>query len=107
MFYFAGDLADRRGESPTKTLHYQPCLGTFDGGSLLFSSNRAGSHSLWRVAAAGGAPERLASVGQNASDPVFSKDGKRRVLAVLHGRQHLAHGNRDRRRKTAYRFDSV
>jgi Tol biopolymer transport system component len=47
-----------------------------DGNSILFSSNRAGNHSLWRIPTAGGTPERVAAVGQNSSDPVFSRDGK-------------------------------
>ena len=47
-----------------------------DGKHILFSSNRAGNHSLWRVPATGGTPERVASVADNASDPVFSRDGK-------------------------------
>jgi Tol biopolymer transport system component len=47
-----------------------------DGEHLLFSSNRGGNHALWRVSAAGGEPERVASVADNASDPVFSRDGK-------------------------------
>ena len=47
-----------------------------DGKYILFSSNRAGNHSLWRVPATGGTPERVATVADNASDPVFSRDGK-------------------------------
>lgn len=47
-----------------------------DGRHILFSSNRAGNHALWRVAAAGGTPQRVATVADNASDPVFSRDGK-------------------------------
>jgi Tol biopolymer transport system component/serine/threonine protein kinase len=47
-----------------------------DGASLLFSSNRAGNHALWRVPVQGGTPERVLNVGYNASDPVFSRDGK-------------------------------
>jgi Tol biopolymer transport system component len=47
-----------------------------DGKYILFSSNRAGNHSLWKVPATGGTPERVASVAENASDPVFSRDGK-------------------------------
>ncbi len=47
-----------------------------DGRYLIFSSNRAGAHSLWRVPAAGGTPERLAQVGDSVSDAVLSRDGK-------------------------------
>jgi len=49
---------------------------TADGRYILFSSNRAGNHSLWRVAAQGGAPERFNAGGDNISDPVLSRDGK-------------------------------
>jgi len=48
-----------------------------DGGSLIFSSNRAGGQSLWRMAAAGGAPERLAVGGDNAYFPSLARRGQR------------------------------
>lgn len=47
-----------------------------DGRYLLFSSNRAGNHSLWKTPAEGGTLERVLNVSTNASDPVFSRDGK-------------------------------
>ena len=47
-----------------------------DGKYILFSSNRAGNHALWRVPSGGGIPQRVATVADNASDPVFSRDGK-------------------------------
>jgi Tol biopolymer transport system component len=46
------------------------------GESLLFSSDRAGNNALWRVPVDGGTPQRVLNVGYNASDPVFSRDGK-------------------------------
>ena len=52
-----------------------------DGRWLLFSSNRTGSHALWMVSAAGGAPERLPGLGENTSDPSFSSDGRRFVYS--------------------------
>lgn len=55
-----------------------------DGANILFSSNRAGNHSLWRVPAGGGVPERVASVGDNASDPVFSRDGKSMAYSLFY-----------------------
>jgi Tol biopolymer transport system component len=48
-----------------------------DGKWIVFSSNRGGSHTLWRVPMHGGAPVRLPAVGQNASDPTFSRHGNR------------------------------
>jgi len=47
-----------------------------DSKHLIFSSNRAGAHSLWKVREAGGTPERLAMVGESVSDAVLSRDGK-------------------------------
>jgi Tol biopolymer transport system component len=52
---------------------------TPDGASIIFSSDRRGNSALWRVAASGGTPTRLPLVGENASDPAFSKDGRRMV----------------------------
>jgi Tol biopolymer transport system component len=54
---------------------------TPDGKWLLFSSNRAGSHSLWMISASGGAPERLPGIGENTSEPSFSADGTRLVYS--------------------------
>jgi Tol biopolymer transport system component/tRNA A-37 threonylcarbamoyl transferase component Bud32 len=54
---------------------------TPDGKWLLFSSNRAGSHSLWMISASGGTPERLPGVGENTSDPSLSRDGTRLVYS--------------------------
>jgi Tol biopolymer transport system component/serine/threonine protein kinase len=48
-----------------------------DGSEIIFSSNRVGNSSLWRIPAQGGSPERVAGVGQNTSDAVFSRDGLR------------------------------
>jgi eukaryotic-like serine/threonine-protein kinase len=50
---------------------------TPDGSSIVFSSNRAGSQSLWRISATGGAPERLAAAGDNAYSPSISSHGAR------------------------------
>lgn len=40
-----------------------------DGTEIVFSSSRAGDATLWRVSASGGAPERLAGVGGDATRP--------------------------------------
>jgi Tol biopolymer transport system component/tRNA A-37 threonylcarbamoyl transferase component Bud32 len=55
-----------------------------DGMHVLFSSNRVGNHSLWRVPAAGGAAERVPVPGDNASDPVFSRDGSRMAYSQFY-----------------------
>ena len=48
-----------------------------DGNSIVFSTNRLGAHSLWRVGATGGAIERVPGISENVSDPVFARNGKR------------------------------
>ncbi len=52
---------------------------TPDGRDLVFSSNRAGSRSLWRIPASSGTPERLAVGGENAYKPSVSRQGGRLV----------------------------
>lgn len=47
-----------------------------DSQHVLFSSNRLGNHSLWRVHASGGTPERVDGSGDGVSDPVLSRNGK-------------------------------
>jgi Tol biopolymer transport system component len=48
---------------------------TADGREIVFSSNRGGGFSLWRVAVSGGTPERVAVTGQNAYSPAISRQG--------------------------------
>ncbi|HYI94108.1 MAG TPA: protein kinase [Bryobacteraceae bacterium] len=48
-----------------------------DGKSILFSTNRLGAHTLWRVGLQDGAIERVPGIAENVSDPVFSHDGRR------------------------------
>ena len=55
---------------------------TADGRELVFSSNRGGGFSLWRVAVTGGAPERVASTGQNSYSPAISRQGDRLAYNV-------------------------
>ncbi len=50
---------------------------TKDGRSIVFSSDRRGITTLWRVPVSGGTPQRIAQVGDNVGDPIFSLDGKR------------------------------
>src|SRR5262249_27396839 len=57
---------------------------TADGHDIIFSSNRAGPRrSLWRIAAAGGTPERLGVAGENAGWPCVSRKARR--LAFVQG----------------------
>jgi Tol biopolymer transport system component len=55
---------------------------TADGREIVFSSNRGGGFSLWRVALSGGTPERVAVTGQNAYSPAISRQGDRLVYNV-------------------------
>ncbi len=48
---------------------------TPDGREIVFASNRAGSYSLWRIAAVGGKPEPLVAGGDNAYAPSISRQG--------------------------------
>ena len=54
------------------------------GQNVLFSSNRAGSHMLWRIPIAGGYPERVPVRGENASDPIFSRDGTKMAYSQFY-----------------------
>jgi eukaryotic-like serine/threonine-protein kinase len=55
---------------------------TADGREIVFSSNRGGGFSLWRVAISGGTPERVAVTGQNTYSPAISRQGNRLVHNV-------------------------
>ena len=48
---------------------------TADGREIVFSSKRGGPFCLWRVSTAGGAPEPLPGVGENATVPRISRQG--------------------------------
>ncbi|MGH9839186.1 MAG: winged helix-turn-helix domain-containing protein [Blastocatellia bacterium] len=46
---------------------------TPDGRALVFTSDRSGLNSLWRISASGGAPERLAVGGENVHDAALAR----------------------------------
>jgi Tol biopolymer transport system component/DNA-binding winged helix-turn-helix (wHTH) protein len=52
---------------------------TEDGNDIVFSSNRGGVQSLWRISASGGAPRPVQGVGGPAYDPSISRKGDRLV----------------------------
>jgi Tol biopolymer transport system component len=54
-----------------------------DGSEIVFSSNRSGSISLWRVSALGGPPEHEPAGGDNAYWPSIARQGNR--LVYSHG----------------------
>jgi len=55
---------------------------TADGSEIVFSSNRGGGFSLWRVAVSGGTPGRVAVPGQDAYSPAISRQGNRLAYNV-------------------------
>ncbi len=60
--------------------HVKSLAWTPDGREIVFSSSRGGSvntATLWKVPAAGGAPERLAGVGQNAFTLALDRQANR------------------------------
>ena len=60
-----------------------------DGQAIVFSSNRAGSHTLWRVSVEGGSPERLPGIGESVSDPVFSRQMSRLAFAQFYSDSNI------------------
>lgn len=85
----------RMGNITTGDLYLQPVAGgeprrlthenrlinglawTADSSAMVFSSNRAGSFNLWRVALAGGAVEAVAIAGKGVHYPAISRQGNR------------------------------
>lgn len=59
---------------------------TGDGKEIVFSSNRGGLNSLWRVSVSGGTPEPVSGVGEYAIQPSVSRQGNR--LAYLLRKQN-------------------
>jgi Tol biopolymer transport system component len=53
------------------------CAWTADGREIVFSSNRTGNQTLWRVPATGGPPRPLVGVGDGARCPAVSRQGSR------------------------------
>jgi len=58
---------------------------TDDSGELIFSSTRAGTPTLWKVAVVGGEPERLGVSGDNVFRPTASLRGHRLAYTQVFG----------------------
>ena len=58
-------------------LAIQGLTWTPDAGAVVFSSNRGGNFSLWRVPVSGGPPELLPGVGEYSKNPSISRQGNR------------------------------
>jgi Tol biopolymer transport system component len=54
---------------------------TADGRELVFSSNRAGSYSLWRISPEGGTPVHVEGIGLDARQPSIARAGGRLVYS--------------------------
>jgi Tol biopolymer transport system component/DNA-binding winged helix-turn-helix (wHTH) protein len=54
---------------------------TPDGRELVFSSNRAGSYSLWRISPEGGTPVHVEGIGLDARQPSIARAGGRLVYS--------------------------
>jgi Tol biopolymer transport system component/DNA-binding winged helix-turn-helix (wHTH) protein len=54
---------------------------TQDGKEIVFASPAKGGHSLWRISATGGTPQRVAGAGMDAQEPSISSRGNQ--LAYL------------------------
>lgn len=60
---------------------------TPDSRELVFSSNRSGLFTLWRVSSSGGTPRMEPGAGPDAYSPMLSRDGKR--LAFVRCRMNV------------------
>jgi Tol biopolymer transport system component/DNA-binding winged helix-turn-helix (wHTH) protein len=90
--YFLGDLyvMSAHGGSATRLTNHDATIRgqlawTPDGRFVVFSSDRDGSESLWRVPAAGGPAERLVVGGESAIDPAIDSTGRRLAYVRFEG----------------------
>lgn len=86
---FVMDLATNASRQLTRELRSIGGISwTPDGRSLVFSSNRQGLFSLWRIAAAGGGePELVSPVGPDSVSPSIASSGER--MAYLSRRVNI------------------
>jgi Tol biopolymer transport system component len=54
---------------------------TWDGGEIVFSSNRGGTQGLWRMAVSGSGEPQLLAAGENGHSPAISQQGNRLVCS--------------------------
>jgi eukaryotic-like serine/threonine-protein kinase len=84
-------LVSPEGGEPKRLTTDQRSLGglswTADGEQIVFSSNRGGLQSLWKVSISGGAPEPLSAVGGDAYGPSIAPRGNH--LAYLHFKRNV------------------
>jgi Tol biopolymer transport system component/DNA-binding winged helix-turn-helix (wHTH) protein len=66
---------------------------TPDSRDILFGSGRAGAWTIWRIAAAGGKPQRVEGVGISARGPTVALSGQRLAYTSYSSRASLARVN--------------
>ena len=80
-------VTDASGGEPTRLTSDGRMVSTLswtaDGKDVVFSSNRGGKFSLWRIPATGGTPERLSVGTEDATGPAISRKGDH--LAYVQG----------------------
>ena len=74
-----GSEGESRQLTSGRAGHLRGLAWSADGRSIVFSADRAGSRTLWRVSVSGDEPERVAAVGDNATGPSISRQGNRLV----------------------------
>jgi Tol biopolymer transport system component/serine/threonine protein kinase len=80
-------LPSREGPAKRLTFDGKPIGGiawTPDAKAIIFSSSRAGSQELWRIATEGGQPERLPIAGETW-DVALDRSGRRLAYVKGHG----------------------
>ena len=60
-----------------------------DGRHLVYSTNRGGPFTLWRVSIDGGPPDLVPVTGRSVSSPVMSRDGQQLVYEDWNGQTDL------------------
>ncbi|MGH9414943.1 MAG: hypothetical protein ACRD0Y_14530 [Terriglobales bacterium] len=65
-------------------------MWTPDGRSLYFASSRGGTFNLWKIAAAGGAPQQITAGQGDDAELSLSADGQRVAFATFHAHTRIA-----------------
>ncbi len=80
------------GEPKRLTFDNQPMFGvtwSSDGHDIVFSSQRGGQDSLWRVSASGGVPQQVPGAGSAAYSPSVSPKGNMMVYQQKMGKDNI------------------
>ncbi len=80
------------GEPKRLTFDHQPMFGlswSRDSHDIVFSSQRGGQDSLWRVSASGGTPQQVPGAGSAAYSPSVSPKGNMMVYQQKMGKDNI------------------